>query len=504
MVKKNNHKIIDTVFKTISSHKMFQPGDRVLVALSGGPDSVALLHILLALSPLFFAEMGIAHLNHSLRDQDSDDDALFTKNMAADLEVPCFIEKKDVKTYQKKYRLSLEEAARRVRYNFLLDVSDKNRFNKIATAHHANDNAELVLMYMLRGSGLSGLSGIPPVRKLPWNNVQIVRPLINVARHEIIDFLSKKRLKYRIDKSNKDTKYLRNRVRLQLLPFLKNVYNPGIVETLNRTARIARAEEEWIDVETIEPLLKKILLKKEDNKIVLPVKSVTILHEAVQRRIIRKSVEKVKGDLRRVSFHHVDSILNLLKKKAAHWSLDLPDRIRIQREYDFLFISKEISPLRGINPKSNKQPPAAFEYKIYRPEKKSTSSQFIKELDMILSLSDAGKASDLPDFCSSGRKTGYFDMDLLEFPFILRNIMEGDRFSPLGTKGTQKVKKYCINNKISRTDRRKIPVLVSRGQIIWLVGHRIGNYARVTLSTRTVLKAEIIEPEKTITTFPRR
>ena len=493
MVKKNNHKLTDTVFKTISSHKMFQPGDRVLVALSGGPDSVALLHILLSLSPLFFDEVGIAHLNHSLRDQASDDDALFVKNMADELEVPCFIEKKDVKTYQKKNKLSLEEAARRVRYDFLLDVSGKNRFNKIATAHHANDNAELVLMYMLRGSGLSGLSGIPPVRKLSGNKVQIVRPFINVARHEIIDFLSEKRLKYKIDKSNRDTKYLRNRVRLQLLPFLKNVYNPGIVETLNRTARIARAEEEWIDVEIIEPLLKRILFKKEYNKIVLSVKDVTTLHEAVKRRIIRKSVEKVKGDLRRISFHHVDSVLNLLKKEIFHWSLDLPDRIRIQREYEFLFVSKEIFPLRGINPKKNKQLPAAFEYKIYRPAKKSASCQFIKEIDMLLSLSEAGKASDLPDFCSIERKTGYFDMDLLEFPFILRSIMAGDRFSPLGTKGTQKVKKYCINNKISRTDRNKIPVLVSRGQIIWLVGHRIGNYARVTPSTRTVLKAEVID-----------
>ncbi len=492
MIKKNNHKLINAVSKTVSSYKMFQPGDRVLVALSGGPDSVALLHVLLGLSPFFFAEVGIAHLNHSLRQQDSDDDALFVKNMADELEVPCFIEKKDVKTYKKKQKLSLEEAARRVRYDFLLDVSNKNRFNKIATAHHADDNAELVLMYMLRGAGLSGLSGIPPVRKLSGNRVQIVRPFINVSKHEIIDFLSEKRLKYKIDKSNKDIKYLRNRVRLQLLPFLKNVYNPRIVETLNRTAVIARAEEEWIDAEAIDPLLKKILFKKEDNKIVLSVKDVAVLHDAVKRRIIRKSVEKVKGDLRRVSFHHVDSILNLLEKKAAHWSLDLPDRIRIQREYDFLFISKEISPLRDINPKNNKQPPAAFEYKIYRPEKKSTSSQFIKELDMILSLSDAGKASDLPDFCSNGRKTGYFDMDLLEFPFILRNILQGDRFSPLGTKGTQKIKKYCINNKISRTERNKIPVLVSRGQIIWLVGHRIDNYARVTPLTRTVLKAEIM------------
>ena len=492
MIKKNNHKLINAVSKTVSSYNMFQTGDRVLVALSGGPDSVALLHVLLGLSPFFFTEVGIAHLNHSLRQQDSDDDALFVKNMADELEVPCFIEKKDVKTYKKKQKLSLEEAARRVRYDFLLDVSNKNQFNKIATAHHADDNAELVLMYMLRGTGLSGLSGIPPVRNLPGNRVQIVRPFINVSKHEIIDFLSEKRLKYKIDKSNKDIKYLRNRVRLQLLPFLKNVYNPRIVETLNRTAVIARAEEEWIDAEVIDPLLKKILLKKEDNKIVLSVKDMAVLHDAVKRRIIRKYVEKVKGDLRRISFHHVDSVLNLLEKEASHWSIDLPDRIRIEREYDFLFISKEMSPLREINPKKNKPPPAAFEYKIYKPAKKRTFFQFIKELDMLLSFSEAGKASDLPAFSSVERKVGYFDMDLLDFPFTLRSILQGDRFSPLGTKGTQKVKKYCINNKITRTERNKIPVLVSRGQIIWLVGHRIDNYARVTPLTRTVLKAEIM------------
>jgi len=374
---------------------MFQAGDRVLVGVSGGPDSVALLHILLKLFSDFFTSIGIAHLNHSLRKHNSDNDVIFVKNMADDLKIPYFTETKNVLAYQQQNRLSTEEAARQVRYNFLVQTAENNRFNKIATGHHADDNAELLLMYLLRGSGLSGLSGIPPVRSALSGNIQIVRPLINLTRLEIIDFLCEKRVKYIIDESNKDTKYLRNKIRHCLLPSLKKSYNPGIFKTLNRTSVIARSEEEWINNEIIEPLFEKVLVEQLDNKIILSVEIVASLHNAAKRRIIRKSIKKVKRNLRRITFHHVESVLSLLEKESYGWSIDLPDQIRIERKHNFLSVSKGKKPLRSI--RNNENNAVIFEYKIDRPTKESASFQFIKEISMLLKFSEI-KAVNLSDF----------------------------------------------------------------------------------------------------------
>ena len=493
MLIKNNknieHKIISSVSKVISFHNMLQSGDKVLVGVSGGPDSVALLHILLKFTPDFFTSIGIAHLNHSLRKHDSDNDVIFVKNIADELKIPYFTETKNTLAYQRQNRLCTEEAARQVRYNFLIQTAENNRFNKIATGHHADDNAELVLMYLLRGSGLSGLSGIPPVRTVLSGNIQIIRPLINLTKLEIIDFLREKKLTYIIDKSNKDTKYLRNKIRHYLLPSLAKNYNPGIFKTLNRTSVIARSEEEWINNEIIEPLFEKVLLKELDNKIILSVEIVASLHNAAKRRIIRKSIKKVKKNLRRITFHHVESVLSLLEKKSYSWSIDLPDQIRIKRKHNFLSVSKEKKSLRSI--RNNENSNVLFEYKIDRPTKESACFQFIKEISMLLKFSEI-KAVNLSDFHNISCETGYFDMELLIFPLMLQNIMHGDRFSPLGLTGTQKIKKYCIDNKIERIERNKIPILSSKGKIIWVVGHRTDNWTRITPSTRTVLKAEII------------
>jgi tRNA(Ile)-lysidine synthase len=475
---------LQTVKQTVTDYGMFQPEDSILVGVSGGPDSVALLHTLLALSSIFSLRLGVAHINHCLRRKDSDNDALFVKSLAKELDLPCYIKKEDVRKYQKNNGLSLEEAARRVRYAFYFDIAEKNGFGKIALGHHADDNAELVLMYLFRGSGPLGISGIPPIR-----DGKIVRPLIRLTRSEILAFLEAKKLGYVTDTSNTDIKYLRNRIRNRLIPTLKDFYNPGITETLNRLSSIVRCEEEWIE-DIIEPLFKKVVSTEDDKRLILSVSKLQGIHVAAQRRIIRKAIKRIKGDLRRITFSHIDSVTRLIANGRTSGSLDFPDRIRIKRDGETIVFCKEKSPLRALGVKKKTKDTPSFEYRIFKagfkPEK-----IFIKEREASLKFSET-PGGNLADLYRTGRNTAFFDINKLHFPLVIRNFHPGDRFTPLGMTGTQKVKNFFINNKIPQSQRSTCLILTSREQIIWVVGHRTAESVKVTPSTRSVLKAELL------------
>lgn len=484
-----SHKIFSAVKQAITAYRMFQPGDSVLICVSGGPDSVALLHILLSLAPEFSCTLGVAHLNHCLRKKDSDNDAEFVASLAKQLDLPCYIKKKDVRKYQKEHKLSLEEAARSVRYAFYDQVAEKNGFNKIAIGHHYDDNAELVLMYLLRGSGPLGISGIPPVRNCKNGNWQIVRPMISVKRSEIIDFLEAKGLRYVSDKSNNDMRYLRNRVRYQLIPLLKESYNPRIVENLNRLSLIIRCEEKWIE-RNINSIFKKFTISIGNDKIILSAAGIDEIDPAAQRRVIRKAIAEVKGDLRRITFSHIDSAISLLKSGQPIASIDLPDRIRIERNKNLLCFSKEKKRLRDINTKADDIEPVSFKYNIVKPDSK-TESVYIKEINLNLKFSKIN-IENLPDIHCAGQNIAFFDMADIVFPLVLRSFRSGDYFQPLGMAGAQKVKTFFINNKIPKPKRLRCPILLSKGKIIWVAGLRIDDSVKIKPSTRIVLKAELI------------
>ena len=473
-----NNKLLRIVDETVNAYGMLKEKDSVVVGVSGGPDSVALLHVLRALAARFSLKLGIAHLNHCLRQNDSDKEAAFVETLSNRLDLPCHIHKEDVHEYQIKNKLSLEEAARRVRYTFLYRVAETHRYNKIALGHHSDDNAELVLMNLFRGSGPLGLTGIPPVR-----DGKIIRPLIKLSRSEIIDYLNQNRLKYVSDPSNKDTRYLRNSVRHKLIPLLKTAYNPKISETLNRLSSIIHSEEAWIE-DVIHPLFEKTVLDVQDDRITFSASMLDRLHTAAQRRILRKAISSIKGDLRRISFVNIDAVLHLLEKGPTYGRLDLPDRIRIRRSGDVIVISQEKSALRNLDVKSGHSKPFVFEYNIAKPE-----SVFIKEIGAHLEFSEMSTET-MPDDCYAGQYTGFFDKDTLCFPMVLRNYRPGDAFRPMGMDGTQKLKKFFIDKKVPRNERIKCPILLNRNKIIWIVGHRADESVVITPSTRNVLKVE--------------
>ncbi|MGD8981996.1 MAG: tRNA lysidine(34) synthetase TilS [Desulfobacterales bacterium] len=473
-------KLLQTVERTIETYGMLEPKDSVIIGVSGGPDSVALLHVLFLIASRFSLKLGVAHLNHCLRRNDSDKDAQFVEVLAKKYDLPCYTHKKDVLKYQIENKLSLEEAARRVRYTFLNNVADTMQYNKIAVGHHSDDNAELILMNLFRGSGAQGLSGIPPVR-----DHKIIRPLIELNRSELIDFLNQNKLEYVSDESNTDTKYLRNRVRHDLIPLIKTAYNPNISETLNRLSSIIRSEEEWID-DVVHPFYEKTVLGVQKNCIILSVSMLNRYHPALQRRIIRTTIEKIKGDLRRIRFVNVNSVIGLIEKGSAYGKVDLPDRIKIQRDRDALHVFKERRTSYGVSKRGNQSDTFTFEYQIEK-----LGSVFIREIGATIKFTEM-RLKKVFDYRYTGQHTGFFDKDILRFPMIIRNFRPGDAFKPLGVGGTQKLKKFFIDKKVPRSERIKCPILLSRGKIIWVVGHRIDESVKVMPSTRNVLKIELL------------
>ncbi|UCD77950.1 MAG: tRNA lysidine(34) synthetase TilS [Desulfobacterales bacterium] len=473
-------KILSTVRETVAAYRMLNAGDSVLVAVSGGPDSVVLAHVMIILAKEYSLRLGIAHLNHCLRKEAADSDADFVADFARRLNLACFIEKKDVRALQRISHLSLEEAARKVRYDFYDQIAAKYGFNKIALGHHSNDNAELLLMNLLRGSGPLGLSGISPVR-----TGRIVRPLIRVKRSEIIAYISEKNLPHVTDASNSDLTFRRNRIRHQLIPELENNYNPRIIETLNRLSVILRDEEQWIE-DLLRPTFNQCVSVKAPETIILDLNRFDKLASAAKRRILRKAIFEVKKDLRRITLPHVDAVLTLIGKGPVNGCLNLPERIRVHRDAATLTITriKRDQFTRGDNSKETLA--LAYRYTIDSP-----GLVFIKEANASIMLTEIGM-DDLPDFKNTGKHLAFFDRDGLQFPLVVRNVRPGDRFSPLGVNGTQTVKKYFSNHKISGDQRTTCPLLLCGDTIIWLVGHRVDNCVKVGPRTRRILKAELL------------
>lgn len=477
-IQPSSRDILQKVAQTILHLNMFSKGDHVLAGVSGGPDSVALLHILIQLAPRWGLTIGIAHLNHCLRGIESDRDADFVADLASRLNLPCHCEAVDIRNDPALRKLSLETAARQVRYDFFDQIRRKYGYHKIALGHHRDDNAELMLMFLFRGSGPLGFSGIPPVRE-----GGIVRPLISTGRNELVAFLNENELIYRVDESNCDMRFLRNRIRHETIPYIQSCCNPGIVETLNRFSKIVRSEDEWMN-EIIHPMYEKALVGKDPHRVVLEISALTAFPEAVMRRVIRMAIFRVKGDLLRISFSHIEAVLELADRQQRPSQLTLPDGIRIQRNNDFLTFYQVDTSMRGRGAKIRPSL-RSFCYSVSGPSERIA----ISETGAALKFSEIPAGSCMMD--KPLEKVALLDMEVLKFPLILRNIQPGDRFNPLGVAGTQKIQKYFIDHKIDRTERQQCPVLLSGNEVVWLVGHRISGRFKVTPSTRRVLRIEI-------------
>ncbi|MFZ0241961.1 MAG: tRNA lysidine(34) synthetase TilS [Desulfobacterales bacterium] len=476
-------RILATVRRTITDYEMAGSGAAVLVGVSGGPDSVALLQILQYLTPEYGWRLAVAHLNHGLR-READDDAGFVAALAAGLKLECHTLKKDVARFGSHRRLSLEEAGRMVRYDFFEEVAARHGFDKIALGHQADDNAELMLMFILRGSGSLGLAGIPPVRAK-----RIIRPLIRLSRRDILDTLNAAGLAYVTDRSNRDSRFMRNRIRHRLMPLLRDSYNPQVSAALNRLAEIQRQEHGWIEV-VADALYRDARLPAPAGTLRLSIPRLARHPVAAQRRILRKAIGEIKGDLRRISFAHLKSATDLLSLNRRDGRIVLPEGLVLVRSADSLRMSMGDVPVRGKSIAGADILPVTCCHVVDKPAGQEPVIVAMADTGcrVIFSTVTAGAAA---DYRQAGQRVAFFDMNRLSFPLTLRRIRAGDRFRPFGLRGSQKISKYLIDHKVPREKRPTCLVLLSQGRIIWLVGHRTGDEGGMTPATRDIMRAEI-------------
>ena len=471
--------LLATVEQTLATHHMLAPGDRVLVGVSGGPDSMALLHLLSRMAPELKIRLGVAHLNHCLRGASADKDAEVVIQTVAALNHPCHMGRARVLKVKQKLGLSLEAAARRVRYAFFKKTMTDAGYNKLALGHQLDDNAEQMLMALLRGAGPRGLSGIAPVREN-----RIIRPLINARRSQIEAFVAQEQITCVLDESNDDLRFVRNRIRHHLLPLLASEYNPRIETHLNRLADVMRTEEAWIEGLATAPYEKAVLNHGKDT-ITLSADTVRRAHPALARRLVRMALQDLTGTLQRITFSHVQTVLRLLMDGCSGKESHLPGGIRARRSGDRLMLFMATAYRRGA---------AEATIETQAPVKTVICSPFpatveIQAMGIGLRFSPC-PPHQLPRWADVGRNRAFFDMDRLSLPLTVRPAVPGDRFTPLGATGSQKLKKFFIDHRIPRQARAMAPVLTDRQRIIWLVGQRIDDHVKVTAVTSQALGVE--------------
>ncbi len=481
----------ERVLGFIQEHQLVSSQHRLLVAVSGGPDSVCLLHVLVKLRDELGIELHVAHLNHQLRGAESEADSRYVADLTHRLGIPATIEQRDVKAYQDRQHLSLEEAAREVRYAFLAQVAESIGANRVAVGHTTDDHIETILMHLIRGTGTKGLRGLEPSTE--WQNkLTIIRPLLLVSREETFSYCDSHQLMPRFDTSNLSLSPLRNRIRQQLLPLLKS-YNPRVAEALLRTARIAADDLAYLDKE-VARLWGKIV-RRQDNAIVLDKEGFLKLPPALKRHLLRAAIERLSGNLKDIEMRHIDEIMTALAKPAGK-RLSLPGGLGFFIEYDRYLLAPDPAALSPF-------PPLEAEFALKIPGETRLPGWCVEAA--IIDLKGESKRGEAPltnlspPFVREGDKggglpnnslTAYFDLDKTGDKLIVRSRQSGDRFQPLGMSQSKKLGEFMIDAKISHAWRERIPLVCSPSHILWVVGWRIDERVKVTDNTKHILCLE--------------
>ncbi len=420
--------MIEKFLDTIKKHSLIQKDDGIVVAVSGGPDSVCLLHLLWTIREKYSLKLFAVHLNHQFRGVEAQRDAEYVRNLCNALNIPIFIYTEDVTAYAQKNRMTPEEAGRELRYKYFHEILNKKNAQRIAVAQNMNDQAETVLMRLMRGTGIDGLGAIEYKR-----DDIIIRPLLDIERHEIEKYCEYNKLNPRIDKTNLEAVYTRNRIRLELIPYIEKHFNKNIKSTLCRTANLLKEDSDFINLSTDEFYNK--IVRESNKEIRIDRKKFEKCHIAIKNRIIRKGMKSVSGKLRDVESRHIEIIIDYIHQGRTGTRLSLPNNISAALEYDTFVLKKADNLL--VND---------FEYKINIGE-----TIFIEEINASI-FTQILKPTEV-DFNASNRNIKYFDFNKVKKGITVRNRKNGDSFSPLGMTGTKKLKDFFIDEKVSREKR---------------------------------------------------
>ncbi len=447
---------------------MLKKGDHVLVAVSGGADSVALLSVLNSLKDELGISVSAAHMDHMIRGDASKKEMGFVQSLAEEMGVSCIAEARNVSDVKDDDGLSLQEAAREVRYEFLKDTLRKLKADWVAIGHHADDQVETALMWFLRGASLKGLSGMPPIRE-----EMFIRPLLEVTRKEIELYLKENRIEFIADTSVNEKHYLRNDIRHNLLPLLRKKYNPQIDDAVIRMTNLLRQDDALLENSAGQAVDACIIENKDD--LCCSIEKIIKYPEALHGRMVMDMVCRIKGDTRKITFKHVVSVCGLISEGSSKL-VQLPEGLSVRREYDKLIFSYHQEDKASY----------CLSYDSL-PESTVIESAGVKICFNLLETSNTAKLLKDRD-----EDTEFLNYDEIKFPLIIRNVLPGDRFYPLGMEQSKKLKDLFIDLRIPVRERRKIPLIVSDDRIVCVCGLRIDDRFKIKKDTLRVLSVRIV------------
>lgn len=453
--------MISLVRDTMRKYQMVRQGDTVVVAVSGGPDSMVLLHVLNQLKEELHLQLQVVHVNHMFRGEQARQEAQMVADYARTLGLPVRVFQEDVPALIKQSKDSKQAVARTVRYRCIEQVANEVGAQRIATGHHADDQAETVLMHLLRGTGLTGLQGMLPVRQERY-----IRPLFEVTRQEIEQYCQEENLPFALDPSNASNVYTRNRIRNQVLPLLQCI-NPGIVSTLNRLAKIAQAEGEYLERQT-QALVKSMVSCVQPGVYQISVVDLLDTDIALQRRIMRWLLAELRGQSVNTDFDEVERILSLATLKSSGQVLRLAKDIWVRRSYNQL---------------------------IFGNTEEGSVSSYVYALPVPgrVVVPEAGVVIEATLMKDGEQKAHTFALDFHKTgeELIIRNRQPGDRFRPQGATGGKKLKDWLIDQKIDRLERDRLPLIVKGEQVVTVGNLRANEQFVVSAETSVVLAIDV-------------
>jgi len=451
---------IDKVFSAIEKYEMLRGDEKVLVGLSGGPDSVCLLHVLHRLKDRLALDLAALYIDHGLRPDETRAEIEFCRQLCGELLVEFLDRSIDVRTYAKEHGSNLQEAARELRYMTFERVAYEIGAKKITLGHTIDDQLETFFMRMFRGSGPKGLSGIPPGRGM------IIRPLLDVDREDIENYLKQENKSFIMDSSNLKKDYLRNKLRLELIPEMKKMA-PHITQSIARTMDILREEEKYFEI-IIAKTLMKLISRKTDKRIELFLLPLEVMDRVILRRVLRRALDETRG-LRGIEFVHIENIIELVKHGRQGDRICLPRGLRIVKDYATLVLTSEIPEKLG-----------SFILNV-------PGEVVLKEIGTVIKASVEHEREEY----DRERTTAVFDAGKTGTELTIRSREKGDFFYPAGFGRKKKLQDYFVDEKVPRDERDAIPIVITGNDIVWIAGYRGDERFKVSESTKMFLKIKL-------------
>ncbi len=449
------------VLAAIKEYELIEENDHVVVGVSGGPDSMALLYCLLEARKAIPFMIHVAHVNHGVRGEEARSDQLFVERISKELGLPYYTINVNMIEYGKEKGITAEEAGRELRYGFFRDILRSLGKGKIAVAHNMNDQAETLLMRIMRGTGPDGLKG------MDYKSGDIIRPILGIDRKEIEEYIAEKGIETVLDKTNLQPIYDRNKVRLELIPYIEENFNPNIINTLWRMSRIFSLDLNFLE-EYTKRKFNNMLKSHDKNSIILHGSKFLEEDRSIQQRIIRNAILELNKSLQGITEGQVSAAVNLLEDFKTGKEFHFSNNIVLRINYHEIIIEK-----------SKEKENESYTYDIDIPGSLSLNNGYHFETKIL--------TKDDNFVMEKAKNIKYFDFDKVKGNLKVRNRREGDRFIPFGMKGSKKLKDYFIDEKVPRDLRNRIPLVVDEENILWVVGYRTSELYKVTDETRRIL-----------------